>query len=478
MFLSVHANVFLYAPKTFLQGEGIVFTIEAQGDSDIEFPKIERIDGFAVQEAGSSNSYSSVNGKVSRKISKQYQFFPTRSVTLPKFEVKIDGKSFYTNIYNIKQQKATKTQSNLFDLTIGASKTEALVGESIIYTIKFKYDQNARIEKMGLNLPSFKHFWSKKIKETRQYQEGNFIVQELDFLLFAQRSGKMNLDAISIDMLVSDSKSDPFSFFNNRLKKMRIFSNDLKINIKPLPQNIALIGDFQIQATVDKNTLTLGESLSYKIEVKGKGNIDDVPEFKLSLADVTVYENKPVLKTTIKNNEYEGVWSKSFSLIPSKNIVIPSMSLEYFNAQSGTIESLKTKAFNIHVLGSKKTTEVHLEKAHEKVAKSEPATINRNSVKDRIIFFVLGGINAVLMVGLYTWVINRKSRKTINEQPLIKRVKQSKTKEALIKVLLPFVHVDVQLKEKIEMLEDAQNEFKPLKKEILSLIETKRIKDI
>lgn len=474
--LSAFSNVILYAPKSFLQGESVVFTLEAKGSSNIDFPTISKVDGFAVQSAGTSNSYSSINGKITQKISQQYQFFPTRTVTLPSFEVKVDGKSFYTQEHTIQKDKVSKTQSNLFDLDIKVSKTQAYVGEMLLYTIIFKYDQNVSIEKMGLNMGNFTHFWSKKVEKNRQYQEGNFIVQELDFLLFAQKSGALKLDAISIDMLLSSGNRNAFSLFNNQLEKKRIFSNDLTLDIKPLPKGVALIGDFTLKSSVDKTKVNQGEAVSYKIHIQGKGNIDDVPDIKLSYKNATVYENEPIVKTFEKEGEYQGSWTKSFSIIPSSDMTIDSVTLEYFNAQSGTIKKVKSQSFDIQVQAKKKDTPL-LEKQRQVQPSQTTVQKEPTSFKERWIYFILGTVNALLMVGLYKWNITRQLKKSMNDCPLNKRIKMTKNQHQLLRVMLPFIHDNIELQEKIQQLEEKNVDFKALKKEILHLVETKQIKD-
>ena len=112
----------------------------------------------------------------------------------------------------------------------------------------------------------------------------------MDFFLFAQKTGKLIIEPINIDVSVLDLSNNSYSFFYKSTKNIRIYSNKLIFDVKPLPQNITLIGDFKITSSLDKTSVKQGESLNYKIEVTGRGNIDDVEDIKLNIDNATIYE--------------------------------------------------------------------------------------------------------------------------------------------------------------------------------------------
>ena len=469
--LTLFANVKIYAPKTFTKGESLVFSFEVVGE-DIKFPEIEKIENYIVESLGSSRSIQVINGDYSEKITRGYRFYPKTDVTIPSFTFEVSGSEYKTEEIFVKAKKLSKTQSQYFDLTIIPSKNELYVGDNLILKLLFKYKRGLQITDLGFDKPHFEGFWYERLNNTnRQYEENGFVVQELDFLLFPQRSGKLKIEPLKVDvqMLDTSRSNNSFSFFSNSTKHLKVYSNELELNIKELPNGLNLIGDFDVKASVDKLEINQGESISYKIDIDGYGNFDDIGDLKLDLQNVTIYENKPEVSTNFRENKNEGTYSKVFSIVPQNSITIPSFELKYFNINTKQIETKKTKSFQIKVNNVKKQEvvlqkqiQVPSEKVKEIIVKKDA------SFQDKLIYFVLGSVFSLLIIGLYWYVINLKS-KNKEDTPLIKQVKSSKTKDSLLKLLIPYVKKNDELDILIFRLEK-ENEIKVIKKEILELL--------
>ena len=467
---NLFGNIKLYLPSnTIVKNEAFIFALEAEG-TDISFPTIPLIDGQVIQEVASSTSTNIINGNVTKKIKKTYSFYPIKDFVLPSFETQIDGNSYKTNEEKITIQKALKTQSNLFDFNIKTDNTDLYVGENFILTLVFKYKKDVDILDLSFDKPSFDNFWYKQIDNSKKYEEGEFTVFEINFLMFALKDGSQKIDSLGINAQVMDNNS--YSVFSSTRNK-KIYSNELNFNIKSLPANVNLIGNFDISASIDKQTANVGEAISFKLNIKGKGNIDDIPDIKLPIDDATIYENKPLVKTQILNNEYSGEWEKVYSIIANKSFTIPSIKIDYFDKNLAKTISKQTDSFNIEVLGKEIKKEVVLEKAVEEkqlieTPKEIIKVVEKTSTLDRIIFFFLGIAFSLLIISLYFYVITLK-RKKQEDKPLVKKIKESKTKEELLKVLAVYLKIDTRLEVLIFELEKTQD-ITSLKKEIIKIL--------
>ena len=467
---NLFGNIKLYLPSnTIVKNEAFIFALEAEGN-DVSFPTIPLIDGQVIQEVASSTSTNIINGNVTKKIKKTYSFYPIKDFVLPSFETQIDGNSYKTNEEKITIQKALKTQSNLFDFNIKTDNTDLYVGENFILTLVFKYKKDVDILDLSFDKPSFDNFWYKQIDNSKKYEEGEFTVFEINFLMFALKDGSQKIDSLGINAQVMDNNS--YSVFSSTRNK-KIYSNELNFNIKSLPANVNLIGNFDISASIDKQTANVGEAISFKLNIKGKGNIDDIPDIKLPIDDATIYENKPLVKTQILNNEYSGEWEKVYSIIANKSFTIPSIKIDYFDKNLAKTISKQTDSFNIEVIGKEIKKEVVLEKAEEKVLPIESTkeiikVVEKTSTLDRIIFFFLGIAFSLLIISLYFYVITLK-RKKQEDKPLVKKIKESKTKEELLKVLAVYLKIDTRLDVLIFELEKTQD-ITSLKKEIIKIL--------
>ncbi len=473
--ISLFANVILNSSNSFVKGEPFVFEYEAIGNS-ISFPKIESIDGYLVQTLGSSRSLHIINNNYNDKITKRFKILPKDDFTIPSFIFKIDGKEIKTKQKKIFAKKIVKTISNNFDLTLKPSKTIVYVGEELLVKLIFKYRKNLQIIDLRFEKPHFNNFWSKKIDNSnKRYEENNYIVQELDFLLFPQKSGELVIEPLRVDVqMIDNSSSNNFGFFAMSPKVKKVYSNELKFEVKELPSGIDYIGDFEIDASIDKLKVKQGESISYRVNIKGVGNFDDIQDINLDIPNATIYDNKPEITTKYVNSTYEGNFSKVYSIVPSKSLEIPSLSFKYFSKKEQKIVEKRTKSFKIEV-EEKDVKKVVLEKPTIKNEVKEKVVIKKESFfKDRILFFILGVIFTLLIIGLYTYVKLQKVKKSKNDTSLIKQIKKAKDKQELMKWLAPFIKKDDKLDSLIYECQ-SNKEFKVLKKEILVLLEDLKI---
>lgn len=68
----LYGNVVVKSSDNFVLNENYVFEIEADG-TDVEFPKIDKIDNYIVSNLGTSRTMTSINGNVVNKIKRLMQ---------------------------------------------------------------------------------------------------------------------------------------------------------------------------------------------------------------------------------------------------------------------------------------------------------------------------------------------------------------------------------------------------------------------
>ncbi|WP_072681671.1 BatD family protein [Arcobacter sp. LA11] len=482
LFICIFFNIYLFAdlnmqaPDSFVKGESYIFKYEAIGSS-IDFPKIEKIDRYLVEDLGTSRSLQIINGNYDEKYSKTYKIAPTDDFTIPSFTFMINGKEVKSNEKRVTVQKVTKTTSSKFDLSLKPSKTSLYVGEDLLVKLVFKYRRGLQITNLGFEQPHFENFWYKKITNgNRRYEENGFIVQELEFLLFPQKSGELTIDSLRVDVQLVDtnSSSNTFGFFSAIPKVVKVYSNELKLNVKELPKDINLIGEFDIETNINKTKVKQGESISFKVDINGVGNFDDIQDIKLNIDEATIYDNKPEIKTKYSSKGYEGTYSKVYSIVPNKSIEIPSISFKYFNKKDKKIVEKKTKSYKIEVEDFKEK-KVVLEKAEKEIETKKEVIIKKeSSFQEKLTFFILGIIVTLLIIGLYSYVKILKSKKRNDDIPLIKLVKKTSTKQELMKLLIPYIKSNTILDELIYQCE-SEKDFKILKKEIIEVLKEIKI---
>ena len=258
----------------------LIYSVNGQA-SGFRTPAIK---GFSVL-SGPNQSQSSrtqiINGQVSRSLDYSFTYIlqagSEGTYTIPPASVNVDGKTYQSNPVTIKvvkgntqpqqqnpQQSASPSgEISAKDLFVRAvpSKTNPYQGEQIIVTYKI-YTRVPVAEYSVTRTPSTAGFWlqdllkdSKNLNQFRETIDGQeYVVAEIKKdALFAQKAGTLTIEPLEMDVLAQIQRkvakrnfNDPFfdSFFNDNFMgstyqnvKKTIRSNELKINVKPLPEN-------------------------------------------------------------------------------------------------------------------------------------------------------------------------------------------------------------------------------------------------
>jgi hypothetical protein len=188
---------------------------------------------------------------------------------------------------------------------------------------------------------------------------GTGVVQQ--FLLYPQITGEINIEPIEITALMQQKtgQSDPFfgDFFSSYQTVPRaVISQPVKITVNPLPgikpdDFSGVVGNIDINASVNKDTVNVNDAVNFKITLSGTGNLKVAgsPILKLS-PDIEVYD--PKVTENLKNNANGASGQKTFEylLIPRHygGFSIPPVTYTYFNTAKKQFEKLTTREFHFY----------------------------------------------------------------------------------------------------------------------------------
>jgi hypothetical protein len=462
------------------KGDSVVFSIEAEG-SDVKFPEIDEISTFRVISTSQAQSITSINGKTTQKITKSYTFVPTKSIKIPSYEVEVDGKMLKTSPLTLEVKNPSPADKNApVQLQMKLSKDSSYIGEPVRLDILFKREPNSEFAKVEIIPPDLKEFWAKKLPDSPPYSKDGFIVQKYSYLLFPQHDGSFTLPAAFAklgvkvrskrDRMFNDPFfNDPFFdiFSNSSIRWKKLFSNDLKLNVKPLPDNLDLYGDFKIKAEVDKKSVEANKPINLIIVVEGEGNLDDIKKFSLDIDNSVVYADEPIVKGTINGESYQGVFSQKIAIVADRNFTIPSLSLTFFDKNSHKKRVVKTEPIDIEVKGSQTSsnnTQNYAPKVLQSVesidknssTKEQEDDLNDNNTQEKnsyekYIYLILGLILGSFLTYLATFKRSKKSSK--KELDIIKQIKKTKDEKKLFELLLPYSLKDKRVKKELDKLE-------------------------
>jgi BatD DUF11 like domain len=344
---------------------------------------------------GPQTSYSSstqiINGKMSHQTSYSYVYYlqsiKEGKYVIPPAEFTFKGKTFSSDSIHIEVIGKNSQPQNVTSggnagaensdvayagndifVNLSVNRKEVYIGEYVAATIKLY----TRVNLSGINEiknPPFNNFLksdittpplsSLKQENVRGTNYGTGVVEQ--FLLYPQVTGEIDIDPVQVSVLVQQKagQSDPFfgDFFTTYQTVPRtVASQSLKVRVKQLPgikpaDYSGVVGQLNIKAVLNKDTVTVNDPVNFTITVSGNGNLKVAasPSLKLS-PDIEVYD--PKITDDIKNtiNGTSGLKTFEFLLIPRHNgeFTIPPVTYSYFNPSNARYEKLITPEFHFY----------------------------------------------------------------------------------------------------------------------------------
>jgi hypothetical protein len=362
-------------------GSSITLNLNFHGTQDIPAPKLPSIDGFDVRYVGPSTQMSIVNGKISTSITHIYSLLPLKvgTFTIPSFSVEYDGKIYTSNPIQIEIVQSSVSQpqgipqtgqpeavtQGLEDrifLVMSVDKTKAYVNEIIPVTFKLYINKLAIRD---IQYPEFLHegFSVGEFSEAKKYQEilndVLYDVIEFNANIFGMRAGQLKLGPAELrcnlivkkqprrrrsfffddDFFDSDIFDDFFTRYENYPLVLK--SIDIPILVMELPDEnrpnsfTGALGNYQFFLEANPKEVKVGDPITLKMVVRGKGNFKTVNPPTLNLEDnFKVYEPEVTQDKTSKI--FEQV------IIPKDSSIteIPKISFSFFDTRSGQYRTI------------------------------------------------------------------------------------------------------------------------------------------
>lgn len=344
-----------------------------------------RIDHFQFNGPMLSTNMSTqiINGKISQSSSYVYNYTLQATqvgvFTIAPAEIRIKGKTYHSNSLKIEVVKSQATnqhtnrsagQNNpgtsgrqianksLF-ARVELDKKNVFKGEQIIATIKI-YSQ-VNLARFGdIKMPSYSGFWTQEIPTPDQVslhrENVNGVIYNVGTIkqtvLVPQQTGTLTIEPFELECYINLPRQRPGSFFDDffnndffgttRTTIKRIKSPEVKVEVKPLPpasQNFnGAVGQLFVTTTVDHMQVKTNDAITYKVIVKGKGNLKliDLPPIDFP-ADFEVYDPKTTNNTNASLQGISGSKTFEYLIIPRHpgEYRIPSWKFTYFNPESG-----------------------------------------------------------------------------------------------------------------------------------------------
>ena len=373
----------------------VTFIIEGEGKiTDFTWSPGEDFQLLWGPQQGRSSSVQIMNGKTTKSVQTTYSYLlrpvKTGKFTIPQATAKVKGNVITSQPVSVevvasnassaqhaqpqqqsqpqRQRQTAGVKDNDIFLTLNLSKTNVVVGEPIVATIKLWQRVNiAGFE--SAEFPNFNGFWSQEteaptnIEFTRETYDGQIYNSALlrKFVLIPQQEGTLTISPAELVCLVnirvsSGGNSIFDGFFDDYTTiRKRVMSKPVDVRVSPLPAGAPAsfgggVGTFSMSAKMSKDSLKTHEAASLLITIAGTGNISLLEAPKVVLPpDMELYDTK--VSDKIDKGGRNGSKTYEYPFIPRSygDFTIEPVKYSYYDINTGKYVTLESDPISFYV---------------------------------------------------------------------------------------------------------------------------------
>lgn len=416
--------------KNILSGNIVELHIRATGKLAV-FPTVKKIDGIKVLSSDEriTNMHVYNNGKLQRECTiLTLTFAPEEDMTIPSYEVEIDGRLYKTKPIKLKMKDTTasnKNKSDLFSLKLRSDTRSVAVGEAFLVTVRLALQHDFLIsKKLQYHRPKFEGFFVEQIDKGKSYDNGTHQITELHYILTPHSEGNYTLGPAYAKIGLQNKNKKVMVNVDKSRKIFQRASNTLDLEVLPQTAESDLVGKFALKSHIDRQKVAAGKPVKLRIKLEGEGDLlrFDFPDYLLD--GVTVYTDEAKMDIKAVEGKIYSTYLKEFVFISEESFTIPERTFSMYDPKTGKFTELKVKAFAIEVNGSEMSSK---SVKNTRSSKQDNSIENmKTNLKEKLealpaywwfllLAFILGGLFFYLLRYL-----PEHKRSTFNEQESLK----------------------------------------------------------
>ncbi|MBF0427643.1 MAG: protein BatD [Magnetococcales bacterium] len=368
-------------PVALTDSFALTFESKESLDAEPNFSALEK--DFEILDRSHKTNFQFINGQKSQSIAWILELMPKRSgnLVIPSIAFGKDQSPAVT--ISVVDQQPTGESAGHSGLVLEAelSAKSVQMQEQTILTVRFL--RAVEIAKASMSEPKISTGDAiiEKLGEERSYEtqrDGQrYLVNELRYALFPQRSGKMVLDPIPLTVqlpgqagsnLLREFFNDPFiknmPFSQGRPgRTVRLNTSSIELDVQPIPPEAA--GKPWLPAhkilleekwSPDPPQFQVGEPVTRTLKLTADGlTAAQLPPISASSADgLKHYPDRPLTEDQKEATGIIGKRTEKIALIPSTSgtHILPAIEIPWWNTDTKTMEIARLPERQITVIGS------------------------------------------------------------------------------------------------------------------------------
>ncbi len=319
---------------------------------------------FDVFSSGQRMSVEVINGQLRQFSSWQIAMSPKHSgkITIP--AIKVGHESTKPLVIKVSGNVTSTKAVEDFFIETEIAPRDPFVQQQMIYTQRVWCARNIRngeLSPLSVQGKANIERFGEDLQSTRTRSNRHYQVVERRYLVFAQDSGDLTLEAPVLRALTFDGNTADF-WSQRQPSQIRVSGQTLHVNVKPQPagyQGTWWLPAEEIKLTeewTDAKDAQVGEPITRSITLKAYGlKAQQLPELKFEYpTQLNHYPDKSVMNTKIEKNQVIGTRQFKVALIPTQpgKITLPEVKVQWFNTKTNKAEVALLPAKTISIAGA------------------------------------------------------------------------------------------------------------------------------
>lgn len=238
-----------------------------------------------------------------------------------------------------------------FDLNVSVSKLQLYQGEPVQLIYQFAYRPDDQMVDFRFAAPELAHFRMLDAKVVTS-QSGVSSLWEKRYVVVPLQVGPVVTGKATINVAKRSYQKDTWGEWmpSTQWKRHDFPSRTLFVN--PVPPAVMAVGDFELNASVDRTTVPAGKPVRLRFEVRGCGDISMSEPFQITMRNVSLFAQPRSVHGAWAERCYHSEANQTLTLVGGHDFMIPSVALRIFNPERGSIVIRRTEPIRIHVIAA------------------------------------------------------------------------------------------------------------------------------
>jgi len=355
-------------------GEEVTLSLAFEGGQAKNVPT-PNVPGLQIVQTGTSQNVSWINGAMSSTVTVAFSVTARQAgvFTIPALTANVNGQQLATlplkltvTAVSAPSSEAVNSGNEVAFLKFAFPKNKIYLGEPLVGQLELYLREDVSgLNGFQLTSAPTDGFSAGKTTELQNQRHHarlgnhNYTVIPLAVPLTAVRTGTFTLGPFTASAMVvlpsQNQGGDPFfrQFFNQgEQKQVTLASEPFNVEVLPLPEQnkpanfTGAVGDFTMTSTAGPTTLTVGDPITMRVQIAGRGALDTV-----TLPPQDAWQNFKAYPPTTKletSDQFGFQGTKTFEQIISPQNAdvheLPALSFSFFNPDDGQYHTLTEPA--------------------------------------------------------------------------------------------------------------------------------------